>query len=323
MSSAVCLMTVSVSEVRGWRSGDLVITADGIEALVEFLDESGRSLENDQNVLAESWHGDAAAAAAERVVEETRLARGIGSALQEVADTYRSASSALEAVKSTVESKIAAAASSGFDVDDSGAATPAGSGVIAAEELARLESDAAAHTAAIRDALRQAGDVAADATKRIADTSDIVEDAASKAQYGSVEPDGEGEFSWKPDWPATIAGTIVSEATDKTGAALTSAAASSADDVARGIGRGLGPIGAAVGTVPAIANDINDGMDPTKAVVTEGAGTVAGILATAGTGAAVGSFAPGIGTGVGFAIGLVAGGAASWGVSKGLQKVWS
>lgn len=39
----------------------------------------------------------------------------------------------------------------------------------------------------------------------------------------------------------------------------------------------LGIVGNVIGTVPAIANDINGGMDPTKAVVTETAGTAAGM----------------------------------------------
>ncbi|MBF6184156.1 MULTISPECIES: hypothetical protein [Nocardia] len=39
----------------------------------------------------------------------------------------------------------------------------------------------------------------------------------------------------------------------------------------------LGIVGNVIGTVPAIANDINGGMDPTKAIVSEGAGTAAGM----------------------------------------------
>src|SRR5690606_20241111 len=56
--------------------------------------------------------------------------------------------------------------------------------------------------------------------------------------------------------------------------------------------------GNAIGTVPAIANDINGGMDPTKAIVSESAGTAAGLAVgtwagSAAAGALAGSGARG------------------------------
>ncbi|MEV0946550.1 hypothetical protein [Rhodococcus sp. NPDC049939] len=114
--------------------------------------------------------------------------------------------------------------------------------------------------------------------------------------------------------------------TDKTGEALKSAAKASAaaytDDVARNIGRGLGPLGAVVGTVPAIMNDIKGGMSTTEAVVSEGGGTLAGIGAAAVAGAAMGSFVPGAGTAAGLVVGAVAGGVATWWTSKTIQRHW-
>ncbi|MET9492799.1 hypothetical protein [Nocardia sp. NPDC006630] len=93
----------------------------------------------------------------------------------------------------------------------------------------------------------------------------------------------------------------------------------------------MGIVGNAIGTVPAIANDINGGMDPTKAIVSEGGGTAAGvvaggvaagIVADAAAGAAIGSVVPGVGTAAGLVVGTVVGGAVAYLGSKGIQKVW-
>ncbi len=89
----------------------------------------------------------------------------------------------------------------------------------------------------------------------------------------------------------------------------------------------LGIVGNVIGTVPAIANDIEGGMDPTKAVVSETAGTAAGMAVgnwatSAATGAMVGSVAPGVGTAVGFVVGAGIGALTAYGVSKSIQWVW-
>ena len=93
--------------------------------------------------------------------------------------------------------------------------------------------------------------------------------------------------------------------------------------------------GNVIGTVPAIANDINGGMDPTKAIVSESAGTAAGMAVGTAAGTAVGSWAtgalagatigsvvPGAGTAVGFVVGAGVGALTAWGVSKSIQKFW-
>jgi len=103
---------------------------------------------------------------------------------------------------------------------------------------------------------------------------------------------------------------------------LKNAAAGSVDDVARNIGRGFGAFGAVLGTVPAIKNDIDGGMDVTQAVVTNSVGTLAGVGTAIGVGAAAGSVVPGVGTVAGALGGLVLGGLAAYGVTKGMQWAW-
>ncbi|WP_139277728.1 hypothetical protein [Rhodococcus marinonascens] len=196
----------------------------------------------------------------------------------------------------------------------------------------RIKKEAAELTLVVVDALRQADEAAVAAASRIQAAIDALQQAGHAAIPGNVVDHGDGGFTMVPDWPSTIAASTIGVMTDKTGKALTNAAAAtaaaSADDVARTIGRGLGPFGAAIGTVPAIANDIKGGMDPTKAVVTEGAGAAAGLWG--GTylggklGAAAGSFipVPGVGTAVGLVAGAAIGGGIAWLGSKFLQSQW-
>lgn len=152
------------------------------------------------------------------------------------------------------------------------------------------------------------------------------EDAAAKAVAGDVITVGNDKFTLAPDIPTTVAASTIGVMADGTGDLLKSAAVSSADDVARNIGRGLGPFGAAIGTVPAIMADIDGGMDADKAIVSESAGAVVGGFVGwgtgAGTGAMVGSVVPGAGTAAGFVVGAIFGGIASWGTSKGIQAAW-
>ncbi|NKX87836.1 hypothetical protein [Nocardia coubleae] len=156
---------------------------------------------------------------------------------------------------------------------------------------------------------------------------------------------------WAPDKEAMTAAAIAGAMTEGTRMGLESAAKDAADKGVlkwvenwgkwgqdgkwtSGIGR-LGIVGNVIGTVPAIANDINGGMDPTEAIVSESAGTAAGMAVgtMAGTavgswatgaltGAAVGSVVPGAGTAVGFVVGAGVGALTAWGVSKSIQKFW-
>ncbi|MGS2807049.1 hypothetical protein [Nocardia sp. MW-W600-9] len=156
---------------------------------------------------------------------------------------------------------------------------------------------------------------------------------------------------WAPDVPAMTAAAIAGAMTEGTRMGLESAAKDAADKGVlkwvenwgkwgqdgkwtSGIGK-FGIVGNVIGTVPAIANDINGGMDPTKAIVSESAGTAAGMAVGTAAGTAVGSWAtgalagatigsvvPGAGTAVGFVVGAGVGALTAWGVSKSIQKFW-
>src|SRR5690606_22307999 len=118
---------------------------------------------------------------------------------------------------------------------------------------------------------------------------------------------------WAPDVPAMTAASIAGMMTEGTRLGLEGAAQDAADKGvlkwvenwgtsadgkwSTGFSK-LGIVGNAIGTVPAIANDINGGMDPTKAIVSESAGTAAGLAVgtwagSAAAGALAGSGARG------------------------------
>ncbi len=190
----------------------------------------------------------------------------------------------------------------------------------------QLERQAAELSVALVDALQQATTAANDVTGRINNTIAVLEDAAKAATPGEVIRSDDGTFSWVPDVSATVAAStigLMSEVTEKT---FTRAVVSAGDDVAIGVSKGLGPFAAAIGTIPAINNDIEGGMDPTKAVMTEGAGAAAGLGGTyLGTkiGGTLGTMiVPGAGTAVGIIVGAAVGGLATWVTSKYLQKNW-
>ncbi len=148
---------------------------------------------------------------------------------------------------------------------------------------------------------------------------------------------------WAPDTPAMTAAAIAGAMTESTRMGLEGAAKEAADkgvlkwvenwatskdgQWSTGFSR-LGIVGNVIGTVPAIANDINGGMDPTKAIVSEGAGTAAGmglgaVAGSATAGALAGSVVPGVGTAAGFVVGTIVGAGTAYGVSKSIQWIWS
>ncbi|WP_280305434.1 hypothetical protein [Nocardia neocaledoniensis] len=151
---------------------------------------------------------------------------------------------------------------------------------------------------------------------------------------------------WAPDKEAMTAAAIAGAMTDGTRMGLESAAKDAADkgvlkwvenwgkidDAGKyttGLSR-LGIVGNVIGTVPAIANDINGGMSPAEAIVSEGAGTAvgmaagsaAGVWAGGAAGAALGSVVPGAGTAVGFVVGAGVGAGMAYLTSKSIQWVW-
>ena len=335
-------MTLTVPRVLAWRPHDLVGSADGIDALSRRIDESMHGLCLEQDVLAESWHGGAAIAAAERVVGESSTAGKVAGALSVIAREYRTASGMLDGVRSDLARAVNAATMSGYTVGDDGvvdasailAKFPPEAPLSGSVALAQLEvmNTAAELTVDVVRALIRCVDVSNDALDRIRKSVASAEGVAQAVSPGQVAPDGNGGFSWAPDKEATAASAVVGFMTDMTGKGLERAAVESSDDLARMIGKGLGPVGAVVGVVPAILNDINIGdMDPTKAIVSEGVGAgagyiaggwIAGITADAIGGAAAGSVVPGPGTLVGAVVGVGVGAVAAWGFPKVIQYFW-
>ena len=319
-------MSLTVSQVRSWKPDALRSTQAALVEVVRRVDGQRASVLEEQDALADSWGGDAANAAAARIVTECSRMGHVAGHLEVLGAAYEAAARMLEAAREHVEFEVSAATSSSFDVNDEGVANAEAAvallpaGIVNVGELARdLRHAAAEQSVRIAEALRQAAETAAEAASR------LDEPTLQLAKLGLENPPGrfienaEGEFTWKPDIPATTAASVISGMTTSVTEGLKNAAAGSVDDVARNIGRGFGAFGAVLGTVPAIKNDIDGGMDVTQAVVTNSAGTVVGTALAYG---AAFSVVPGFGTGAGIAVGLIVGGVTAYGVSKGSQAIW-
>ncbi|MGW0019784.1 hypothetical protein ACWDUD_15765 [Rhodococcus sp. NPDC003382] len=329
-------MTPTVSAVAAWNPDALRGTAGSLDGLVAKLDGRLRSLVDDQDALAEQWTSDAASSAAARIVRERSLGSAIAGALQQVADAYRTGAVIVEGARTHLTAVVRSAEQQEFTVHDDGIVDA--SSQIALLQLllpdresfeiarVRLERDAAVLTVAVLEGLLQAEAAAVDASARIGTAVTALEDAGRAAIPGKIIRSENGEFSWRPDMEATVAASTIGLMADATGTGLLNAAISSADDVARSVARGLGPFATAIGTVPAIHNDIEGGMEPTQAVVTESVGSAVGFGAAfygAKGGAALGTMiAPGLGTAVGLVAGALAGAGATYLTSKSMQAGW-
>ena len=332
-------MSPTVSQVSAWNPGALRSTAEGIEGLVAQLDDRMEELASGQHTLLETWEGTAADAAATRVDRERSTGGLIADALGEVARAYRDGAASIESVREHLTVLVRGLRLRGFHVGDDGVVDA--SGLVgwlvlappATRDVARLEleREAAELTLVVLDALRQSDSAASEVVERVRDSLSAVTFAGQAAVPGRIVGSSGGEFSWQPDVPATVAASSVGLMVDATRGGLVAAAGTSGDDVARLIGRGMGPFGAVLGAVPAIANDIDGGMGATKAVTTELAGAGAGLVlgswaggavSSALAGSAAGSVVPGFGTAAGLVVGAVVGGFSAYGGSKFLQWAW-
>ncbi|QKT10953.1 WXG100 family type VII secretion target [Rhodococcus sp. W8901] len=323
-------MILTVSQVTSWKPHALGSAADAIDSIATALAEQLDDVVAAQSNLSETWRGSAADAATARITRERSLAVAISDAIASIAYELRNSASATESAREHVLSVVTDARTQGYAVDDSGTVDP--SGLLGWLPLAppetrdyariQIERDAAELTLSVLAALRDAASVADEMQRRLRAAIEHLEVTGAAAESGAVVRSENGGFSWKPDVPATTAAASIGLVADATTEGLVSAARSSGDDVARIIGKGFGPFGAAIGVVPAIANDINGGMDPTKAVVTESGGVLAGVGSAALAGMALGSFVPGAGTAVGLVVGVAAGAVGGYLGSKFLQSIW-
>lgn len=334
-------MTPTVPNVAGWEPESLRKTMIELAEIVERVDGRRTGVLAEQDVLAETWTGEAAAAAAARVVAECSRMGKVCGEIDSLAEAFESAAGIVDAAKGHLQTQVSAATVSGFAVGDDGSVNPEAMIALIPDTLDdekrrqadRLRATASQLTADIQGALRQAEQAAVDAAEQLAEPTRRLTALALDSPTGRLVENPDGSFSWMPDWPTTVAATVIGGVTDGTKRVLEFPGVGSVDDVAKNIGRGLSAFGAVAGTVPAIARDIDEGMDPTKAVVTNSASTAAGLaVGTAVTwacglvGSAGGSFVPGPGTAAGaaagFALGTAAGGAASHVVSKLLELTW-
>ncbi|WP_206492891.1 hypothetical protein [Rhodococcus sp. KRD162] len=334
-------MTPTVPHVAGWEPESMRKTMIELAEIVERVDRQRAGVLDEQDVLAETWTGDAAGAAADRVVAECSRMGTVCGEIDSLGRAFENAASMVDAAKTHLQAQVSAATMSGFAVSADGVVNPDGMialipnslGDDAVRRADELRSDAAQLTADIQDALRQAEKAAVDAAYQLAEPTKVLTELALGSPTGKFVENPDGSFSWMPDWPTTIAAAVIGGMTDATKKALEFPGVGSVDDVARNIGRGLGAFGAVAGTIPSIAHDIDEGVDPTEAVIVNSAGTAAGLMVgTAVTwacgivGGAGGSVIPGPGTvagaAAGIALGTLAGGAAGSAVSKIVELAW-
>lgn len=259
-------MSLGVAAVAAWNPDDLRTTADGLDRLADRLDDRFHGLISDQDALAEQWTGTAANTAAIRVVRERSLAGSIAEALLHVAEVYRTGAWLVGHARTHLLSTVNSAEQQEFTLHDNGIVDASSQvtllrvllppGATRDNAHLRLERDAAALSVAVVDALEQVNRAALDASDRTNAAITALEDAGRAAIPGRVAQSEGGEFSLRPDWPATVAASTIGLMVDSTKEGLRNAAIASGDDFAAGMARRLGPVGAALGVVPAIANDI-------------------------------------------------------------------
>ncbi|UPK61669.1 hypothetical protein ACRAJ3_16660 [Rhodococcus pyridinivorans] len=210
-------MRPGVAAVRSWNPDALRITADHLDVLVDTLDDRMKALLTEQDVLAERWSGDAARAAAARVVRERSLGSSIAEALLQVAEAYRTGAWLVEGTRLHLLSVVGGAEQSGFTVHDDSTVDPSDqihilSATLPAEAVAeavaearvRLEHEATELTHTVTGALEQASRAATETADRITAAVAVLEAARDAAAPGKVVQNENGEFSWwPPDWPAS------------------------------------------------------------------------------------------------------------------------
>ncbi|MGF0313536.1 hypothetical protein [Rhodococcus sp. IEGM1428] len=328
-------MTPTVPHVAGWEPESMRKTMIELAEIVDRVNGQRTGVLEEQDVLSETWTGDAAGAAAERVVTECSRMSSVCGEIDSLGKAFETAAGMVEAAKVHLQAQVSAATASGFAVRADGVVDPDGMIALIPDSLGEekvrqadeLRSAAAQLTEDIQDALKQAERAALDAAQQLAEPTKLLTALALGSPPGKFVENPDGSFSWMPDWPTTVASTVIGGMSDATKRALELPGVSSIDDVARNIGRGLGAFGAVAGTIPSIAHDIDDGVDPTEAILVNSASTAVGLAAAsyatyalAGLGSAAGSFIPGPGTvaggAAGLALGTFVGGTVSHTVSK-------
>ncbi|QII05487.1 hypothetical protein BH93_08945 [Rhodococcoides fascians A25f] len=320
-------MTPTVPHVAGWEPESMRKTMIELAEIVERVNGQRTGVLEEQDVLAETWTGEAASAAAERVVAECSRMSSVCGEIDSLGKAFETAAGMVDAAKAHLQAQVSAATASGFAVQADGVVDPDGMIALIPDSLGEekvrqadeLRSAAVQLTEDIQDALKQAERAALDAAQQLAEPTKLLTALALGSPPGKFVENPDGSFSWMPDWPTTVASTVIGGMAAVTRRALEFPGVDSVDDVARNIGRGLGVFGVAAGAIPGIAGKIDDGMDPTEAVIVEVTPIAAGAVTTWAfgvLGGMAGSVVPGPGTVVGAAGGIALGGLVSYGVDK-------
>ncbi len=113
-------MTLTVSEVSSWKPALLINAGRHLHQLVSALDSQRAGILQEQNALADTWHGEAAIAAAERVVGECSLVSSVAEVIQSLADEFTGAGGVVNGFRTRVVEVVADATTRCFDVENSG-----------------------------------------------------------------------------------------------------------------------------------------------------------------------------------------------------------
>ncbi|WP_280437851.1 hypothetical protein [Nocardia carnea] len=335
------------TEVLSWDVSSLPTVATNATGIADgIIKAAGTMYDTLHNGLM--WKGDAKVAAEGKADREQAQMRAIATAYDDLAaaatGAYQAMEHTLTEIKVLFRNYVHAPAVVGEDWSVSGVEDwNSEAGV----QLARLPGLAEALLTADAQWGSRLADANAELERMASDeTLTAIVNAVKQIKTDDPKalPDEIAESPWahwKPDVPAMTAAAISGAMTDGVKMGL-EGAAKTADDAAvlkwvqdwgkytPGITR-LGIIGNAIGTVPAIVNDIEGGMAPAEAIVSESAGTATGMvtgtvlgsmIGSAATGALAGSAVPGVGTAIGFVSGIVIGGATAYGTSKGIQWLW-
>ncbi|WP_032369055.1 hypothetical protein [Rhodococcoides fascians] len=320
-------MTPTVPHVAGWEPQSMRKTMIELAEIVERVNGQRTGVLEEQDTLAETWTGEAARAAADRVVAECSRMSSVCSEIDSLGAAFEGAADIVEAAQAHVQAQVSAATTSGFAVRADGVVNPEGMIALIPDSLGdektrradELRSAANQLTEDIQSALRQAESVALDAAQQLAEPTEVLTALALDNPTGKFVENPDGSFSWMPDWPSTIAASVVGGMAAVTRRALELPGVESVDDVAKNIGRGLGVFGVVAGAIPGIAGKIDEGVNPAEAVIVEATPIVAGAITTWAFGAVggmAGSIFPGPGTVAGAAAGIALGQVVSYGVEK-------
>lgn len=191
-------MSLSISEIRTWKPGEL--TAMGAEVTGQgiHLEEEAAAVARQGSGISGNWDGPAATAAASAIGRESKAEVNGAAAMYSLADALDHGAQTLAAAKEKVLSAVDAATGAGFHVADDGSVTPpppqsaavhlAGTvlnPVALAAEAAQLQEKASAHAAAIKAALVAAQEANQHVASDIRKAVEALHEQAASPVYGS------------------------------------------------------------------------------------------------------------------------------------------